>query len=198
MAFLMYLGTLKSTFSPADHARSNSSSSACEKLCANSALDGKDFQTRIAIFCRSSSANSGLGRRSTKVSIRAAFLMSAVFKYLMRKLPEKLLLVEWRDQLQSISVSNISYFWLSHKIVHFTTEADKTFTIPSSLDQLENELDPQNFFRVNRQCIIARKSIQQISIYFGNRLKISLKPQPEDEVIVSRDRVPDFRSWLNQ
>lgn len=107
-------------------------------------------------------------------------------------------LIEWRDQLLSIAASDIAYFWLSNKIVNFKTHDKKIHTLTVSLDLLESELDPKFFFRINRQMIISRTSIREIHIYFGNRLKLNLQPQFEEEIIVSRERVNEFKLWLDK
>ena len=65
-----------------------------------------------------------------------------------------------------------------------------------SLDVLSDELDPGRFFRISRSCIIAMPAIVSIVKYLGNRLKITARPRPEFEMVVSRSRVDDFLKWL--
>ncbi|SBV90360.1 LytTR family DNA-binding domain-containing protein [uncultured Dysgonomonas sp.] len=105
-------------------------------------------------------------------------------------------LVEWRDQLLSVPETDIAYFHLSNKITYLVT-ADKKFVISSTLDYLEKEINPHLFIRINRQLIISRKCIKNIHVYFGNRLKLYLFPAPEEEVIVSRERVSEIKIWLD-
>ena len=59
-------------------------------------------------------------------------------------------------------------------------------------------IDPQAFFRINRSLLIAFKSVEQIHPYFGNRLKLFLDPGMEKDIIVSREKVNDFKTWLGQ
>lgn len=106
-------------------------------------------------------------------------------------------LIEWRDRLLTISKDEVAYFQLSNKLTHLVTLDNKPHVLSSTLDLLEKEVDPYTFFRINRQFIVSRKCIRQIHIYFGNRLKLVLSPQPDEDVIVSRDRVPDFKAWLD-
>ncbi len=106
-------------------------------------------------------------------------------------------LIEWRERLLTISKDEVAYFQLSNKLTHLVTLDNKPHVLSSTLDLLEKEVDPYTFFRINRQFIVSRKCIQQIHIYFGNRLKLVLSPQPDEDVIVSRDRVPDFKAWLD-
>ncbi|MFT3995626.1 MAG: LytTR family DNA-binding domain-containing protein [Dysgonomonas sp.] len=105
-------------------------------------------------------------------------------------------LVEWRDQLLSIAETDIAYFQLSNKITYLIT-SEKRYAISSTLDYLEKEIDPHTFIRINRQFIVSRKSIKNIRLYFGNRLKLYLDPIPEEDAIVSRERVPEFKIWLD-
>lgn len=107
-------------------------------------------------------------------------------------------LVEWRDQLHSISASEIAYFQLTNKLIHLVTVEKKTHAVSSTLDLLEKEIDPNVFFRINRQFIVSRQCIKQIHLYFGNRLKLFLEPSADEEVVVSRDRVPEFKAWLDR
>lgn len=108
-------------------------------------------------------------------------------------------LVEWRDQLHSIPVSDIAYFQFENKATHLITEENKVHVIASTLDSVEKDIDPQIFFRINRQFIVSRNCISQIHLYFGNRLKLLVKPKASDDAtIVSRERVADFKAWLDQ
>ncbi|MCB0642993.1 MAG: LytTR family transcriptional regulator DNA-binding domain-containing protein, partial [Phaeodactylibacter sp.] len=74
----------------------------------------------------------------------------------------------------------------------------KKHVLDYTLDQLETLLDPQQFFRINRQLIIAIEAIRNIHLYFNSRLKLDLHPPLEEEAVVSRDRVPSFKAWLDR
>ena len=105
-------------------------------------------------------------------------------------------LVEWRDQLLSIAETDVTYFHLSNKITYLITP-EKRYAISSTLDYLEKEINPHTFIRINRQFIVSRKCIKNIHLYFGNRLKLYLLPVPEEDAIVSRERVSEFKIWLD-
>lgn len=105
-------------------------------------------------------------------------------------------LVEWRDQLLSIAETDVAYFHLSNKITYLITP-EKRYAISSTLDYLEKEINPHTFIRINRQFIVSRKCIKNIHLYFGNRLKLYLLPVPEEDAIVSRERVSEFKIWLD-
>ena len=70
------------------------------------------------------------------------------------------------------------------------------YLVNYTLEKLEPLLDPNNFFRLNRKVIVHSNAIEQVKPYFNNRLKLLVKGvNPTDEIIVSRERVIDFRLW---
>ena len=69
--------------------------------------------------------------------------------------------------------------------------------IDSTLEVLEQDLDGANFFRISRKFIIPLKAIKEILVHSNSRLKIILPTYKEDEVVVSREKVSDFKTWIN-
>jgi DNA-binding LytR/AlgR family response regulator len=69
--------------------------------------------------------------------------------------------------------------------------------VETTLEVLEQELDPANFFRVSRKFIVPMKAIREIVVYSNSRLKVLLPTYKADDVIVSREKVGDFKSWLS-
>jgi two-component system LytT family response regulator len=65
-----------------------------------------------------------------------------------------------------------------------------------TLDDLMSELDPQMFFRANRQFIVARDSIKDVSVWFGNKLAINLNVEVPEKIIVSKAKVGEFKAWF--
>jgi len=107
-------------------------------------------------------------------------------------------LVKSGSQLISIKTEEISYFFHENKIVWLKTLSNKKYAVDYILDQLEQLLDPKQFFRINRKYFIAYDSIQKVINYSNSRLKLQLVGAPqEEEIIVSRDRVKDFKLWLD-
>ena len=76
------------------------------------------------------------------------------------------------------------------------TADGRDYLLENTLEQLETELDPKHFFRVSRKFIIAVTAIKDIVVYTNSRLKIILPTYKQEEVIVSRERVNDFKEWL--
>ena len=78
------------------------------------------------------------------------------------------------------------------------TREKKRYILDQSLESLNGVLDPRGFFQINRKMILHIGSIQKIHAWFNHRLKIDLDPATEVEVVVARDRVNAFKSWLDQ
>lgn len=110
---------------------------------------------------------------------------------------KKRLLIKIGDQLKHINVEDIAYFIFQEGLSHAVTFSNHSYPLDYSLDELERLIDPSVFFRVNRQCIVRPEAIEKIHSYFNNRLKINLRPAQQDAVIVSRERVADFKTWLD-
>lgn len=97
-----------------------------------------------------------------------------------------------------IESSQIAYFFASDKFVFLRTLQKETYVIELTLDQLEQQLDPAHFFRVNRKYICASNSITEIRQGFNSKLRLILQPAPDEEVNVSRERGQAFKTWMNQ
>lgn len=106
-------------------------------------------------------------------------------------------LVKIGQQLNYIAIEDIAYFFSEDGFVHAQTFQNKRHILDYTLDQLEGLIDPKDFFRINRKMVIKLPSIKKIHTYFNSRLKLELLPASHLEVIVSRDRVSDFKQWLD-
>jgi len=102
------------------------------------------------------------------------------------------------DRIKHIGVEQVAYFFADDNTVYLVTGDKKKFIINYTLDQLENLLDPRHFFRINRKYIAKITAIGDVNKYFNSRLKVSLVPPVEDEILISRVRVPDFLSWMDE
>lgn len=97
----------------------------------------------------------------------------------------------------SLLVKDIAYFYSEHKVCFAVTNMGKEHPLNISLDKLASELDPDSFFRTNRQTIVCINSIIKIEPYFLNKIKVSTKPAFKESIIVSKDRASSFKQWLN-
>ena len=100
-------------------------------------------------------------------------------------------------QLVVIRVEEILYFFHESKIVWLKRSDHKKFAVDYTLEELERQLDPRLFFRINRRYLAAFASIKQVVSYSNQRLRVHLPDPPDAEpIVVSRERVADFRLWL--
>ncbi len=106
-------------------------------------------------------------------------------------------LVKLGDQYQNIDVNDIRFFHFTEGTTYLIDVRGGKLPLDYSLDQLEELLNPFHFFRVNRQYFINIDAISKINSYFNSRLLLTLLPEAGEEVVVSRDRVPDFKRWMD-
>lgn len=107
-------------------------------------------------------------------------------------------LVKVGEHLRMIPIDDVAAFISMEKSTFLRTYNGRDFGIDFTLDQLEGLIDPKKFFRVNRKFIIDIKSIQDIVAYSNSRLKLKLAVATDEEVIVSRERVSEFKEWLER
>lgn len=105
-------------------------------------------------------------------------------------------LVRYGDHIQFKNVSDVAYFYADGKTVYLVTLDSKRYIIEYTLEELETQLDPARFFRVNRKVIAQIQSIRDIRTHLGGRLRLQLQPAAGEDILVSRERVADFKSWL--
>ncbi len=103
-------------------------------------------------------------------------------------------LVKVGHQFKSILTNEVGYFCYKDGLSYLHTD-HHNLPIDYTLDQLLEELDPKVFFRVNRQYIVQLKAIEEIHSYFNSRLLLTLSPPTPEDVIVSRERVLNFKVW---
>jgi two-component system, LytTR family, response regulator LytT len=100
------------------------------------------------------------------------------------------------QQLKIITTDEIECFFSENKGTYIHTLDNRNYLIDGTLEVLENELDPKNYFRVSRKFIIPLRTIKEIQVHSNSRLKVVLPTYKDDEVIVAREKVQDFKLWL--
>lgn len=110
----------------------------------------------------------------------------------------KFYLMPERDKLVPLAVQNIAYVYIDAKTVKIISKEGKTYYVSSTLDDLMDDLDPYLFFRANRQFIVARDMIKDVSVWFGNKLAINLTVDVPERIIVSKARVAEFKIWFTR
>ena len=99
--------------------------------------------------------------------------------------------------IKMISIDEIECIYSENKGTYISTSEGRNYLLDFTLDQLENELSPQLFFRVSRKFYININAIKDIISYTNSRLQLKLHKFNEQEIIVSRERVRDFKDWIN-
>jgi DNA-binding LytR/AlgR family response regulator len=107
-------------------------------------------------------------------------------------------IIRFNDRIVPVESSNIAYLYSEEKNNYLVTFDEQKYIIDSSLDLLAEELNPEQFFRISRSCIVSLKAIGSIIKQSGGRLRIEAAPAPSFEMTVSRSRVEDFLSWLER
>ena len=105
-------------------------------------------------------------------------------------------LVYHQDKIIPLAVEDISWFYKSNQVTYACTNSNKKYVIDDTLDKIQNEVSSVNFYRANRQFIISKNAIENISIYFNGRLIINILPKPDEKIIVSKTKSNDFKNWL--
>ncbi|MBL0103364.1 MAG: response regulator transcription factor [Bacteroidetes bacterium] len=109
---------------------------------------------------------------------------------------KKRFLIRFGEHIKAIDIEQVAYFYTEDKINFVKTKDNHTYHIEYNLDRLEQILDPEKFFRINRQFIIGIDSIDQMFSFSKSRVKINLKPPIALDTIVSTERSPLFKDWL--
>lgn len=100
------------------------------------------------------------------------------------------------QRLFFINTENISFFQADNKIVYMVDKEGHRYIIDSTIEKLETQIDPNCFFRINRSYIVQISAIDQVKPYYNNRLRLWCKGSATDEeIIISRERVAEFRQW---
>ena len=107
-------------------------------------------------------------------------------------------IIRINDRIVPLETTNIAYIYSEDKNNYLVTFEGKTYIIDSSLDVIADELNPEQFFRISRSCIIAMKAIGSITKQAGGRLRLTSVPEADFEMTVSRSRVDDFLIWLEK
>lgn len=109
---------------------------------------------------------------------------------------QNVFLVQVRDRIRPLRTEEVAFFYTCEEHVTAHTFAGEVLAIDRTLEALSSVLDERDFYRANRQFIIARKALKDISVWFGSRLALNLSIEPPERIIISKARVPKFKKWL--
>lgn len=107
-------------------------------------------------------------------------------------------LVKQGERIQTVDVQDILFFFSEDKVTLLQTNQGKKYIVDYTLDEIENMLDPQFFFRLNRKYISSVAGIGEIFTYSNSRLKVNLENCTDNDILVSREKVNAFKNWLGQ
>lgn len=101
-------------------------------------------------------------------------------------------------RIKTIDVADIAYFFSEEKITFMVTKDNQRLPIDYSLDKLSTMINPEEYFRANRQFLISLPSIKNIHTYSQSKLKLELEPHPKTEVFIGKEKITPFKDWLDK
>jgi two-component system, LytTR family, response regulator LytT len=107
-------------------------------------------------------------------------------------------MVKLGQKIVALPAEKIAYFFSENKLTFIVSRDGKRYPTDQPLEELVDVLDPKIFFRINRQFIITFDSITEIHPYFKGRIKLTLNPKSEEDVVISSERTPEFKKWIDQ
>lgn len=110
---------------------------------------------------------------------------------------KKRFMVKVGERIHSVNVHEVLYFFSAQKATFLQTKTGKRLMIEFSLEELEQLLDPMDFFRINRKYIINHQAIRDIFTFSNSRLKIYLQSCQDENILISREKVAEFKAWLD-
>lgn len=109
---------------------------------------------------------------------------------------QRVFLVHYKDKIIPLSIDDIAFFYTSNEKVSAYTHSGERYNIDRTLEMLQAGLPTSDFFRANRQYIVARRAVKDIAVWFGSRLALNLTLSTPEKIIISKARVPEFKQWL--
>ena len=139
-----------------------------------------------------------LSKKYSEKSSPESMALQEAIRMLKSKSYKERFMVKVGEHIKSISVEDINHFVSQEKATFAHTTDSRRYILDHTLDQLTEMLDPKQFFRINRQFIISIHGFTDIISYSNSRLKLNLKNDNTMDAIVSRERVQDFKDWLDR
>ena len=125
-------------------------------------------------------------------------ILQEAMEVLRKKSFKERFIVKYGDHLKSVPSKDIACFMSEGKATFFTTADKKKYLVDFTMDQVSEMLDPGNFFRINRKFIIHIDSIKDMIAWSNSRLKLVLYVMDHPDLVVAREKVQDFRRWLDR
>jgi DNA-binding LytR/AlgR family response regulator len=147
----------------------------------------RELESSLAKYQRLQPASAGLSQD-----------MQSLLESLQQPRYKKRFMVSYGQRMKSVHTEDVAYFYAHEKMVFMLTFENQQFVLDQTIGELEDVLDPEHFFRINRKFIVNIDAIVQMHAYSKSRVKLDLKPQNQLEAVVSVDRSPDFKAWLDR
>ena len=109
---------------------------------------------------------------------------------------QQVFLVRVRDKFIPLQRERIAYCYTSDERVTACTLDGEKYPLDKPLETLQTLLPASDFFRANRQFIVARQAVAEIAVWFGSRLALRLSVETPERIVISKARVPEFKRWL--
>lgn len=129
-------------------------------------------------------------------SVLGPEMISELMDSLKKKNYKERFLVKVGTRLRIVEIDEILYFYSFEKGTYAKLADGKDYLLDQSLELVEGMIDPSRFFRINRKYLVALKSITDVIAYSNSRLKLKIQQSSEDDFLVAREKVKNFKSWL--
>lgn len=111
---------------------------------------------------------------------------------------EQTFLVHFRDKIIPLKIEDIAFFHTFEERVSAYCHNGEKYIIDQTLEALQSKLPTEDFFRANRQFIISRAAVKELTVWFGSRLAATLTIETPERIIIPKARVQDFKAWLKR
>lgn len=123
-------------------------------------------------------------------------LLSQMAQFSGDQLYKDKILIPVKDKLHPVDLNEVSYFYTSEKNTRVFLKNGTSFPYSRSLEQIESTLNPADFIRANKQFIISRSSVKNITVWFDSRLLVIPDTEPPERIYVSKNRAAEFKAWM--
>lgn len=110
----------------------------------------------------------------------------------------RVFLIPYKDKIIPIAIEEVAYFYTTNERTQLGTSEGKSYPIDKALDSIMTQLSDSDFCRANRQFIISRHHIKDIDVWSGNRLSLNMVVETPERIIISKNRVAEFKSWIGR
>lgn len=106
------------------------------------------------------------------------------------------LLIPYKDKLLPINLTEVSCFYTADKNTYIYLKSGRSYTYSKTLEQIIASLNPADFIRANKQFIISRDSVRDITIWFDSRLLVTIDVEVPERIYISKNKASEFKSWI--